>query len=193
MIVLPLVALLPVSVFSFLGGLALGNTRRELSMLPPEKRSPLPGVPGKAWGRFVSIMVVAPRRTVSSRGRLGYFGMDARRLADVGFMTAPRKATVGGETGVWTGSWVAPLSSDAFLGSAPAQYEALSRSMRGLLPRVTPLVGTKIGSRPATLSGLLAAGHLAGEAGVVGWASDPAVRAKFRATTANFERANGIF
>jgi len=39
----------------------------------------------------------------------------------------------------------------------------------------------------------LAAGHLAGEAGIESWVSDPAVRAKFKATTAKFDKANGIF
>jgi hypothetical protein len=190
---LPLLALVPVSVLSFLGGLSLGTSRRGLSMLPPERRSPLPSVPALAWEKFVTVMVVAPRGHASPRGRLGYFGLDARRLADVGFMSEPRKATIGGETGVWVGSWVAPLSGEAFLASAPAQYEALARSMRGLVPVVAPLVGTVVDGRPASLSGLLAAGHLAGREGVRSWAADPVARKKFRATTASFERANGLF
>lgn len=190
---LPLAAIIPFSVLSFLGGLSLGNSRRGMSMLPPEKRSPLPGVPLRSWERFVSIMVVAPRGVVSPRGRMGYFGLDARRLADVGFMSRPRKASVGGELGVWTGTWVEPLSEAGFLGSAAAQYEAFARSMRGLLPRVAPLVGKTVDGRRASLSGLLAAGHLAGTSGVASWAADPEVRQKFRATTENFRRANDLF
>lgn len=190
---LPILALVPVSVFSFLGGLSLGTSRRGLSMLPPERLSPLPGVPGRSWRRFVSVMVIAPRSTMTPRGRLGYFGLDARRLVDVGFMSDARKATIGGETGVWTGKWVAPLSDKIFLASAPAQYEAFARSMRCLIPTVAPIVGKTIEGQRASLSGLLAAGHLAGRTGVITWAADPSVRQKFQSTTANFNRANGLF
>lgn len=188
----PLV-LIPVSIFSFLGGAMLGRSRRNLSMLKPEKGSPLPGVPLSAWSRFVAVMVVAPKKTVSPRGRMGSFGFDARRLADVGFMDKPRKITVGGETGVWTGDWKQPLSTDKFLDSTAAQYEAFSRSMRRMAPKVGAFVGCNIDGVPATLSGLLGVGHLAGEAGVAGWVKDPETRKKFKNTTANFHRTNGVF
>jgi hypothetical protein len=186
-------ALVPAAVFSFLGGISLGKSRKGLSMLPPDRGSPLPGVSRGGWVRFVRVMVVSPKQAMTSRGRMGYFGLDARRLADVGFMRGARKATVGAETGVWTGEWVSPLTLEGFLGSAPAQHEALARSCRRLAPRVARHVGEVIDGRRASLSGLLAAGHLAGEAGIESWVSDPAVRKKFRATTANFHRANEIF
>lgn len=185
--------LIPVGVFGFLGGAAFGTSRRGLSMLPPEKPSPLRGVPKLSWEKFVSVMVVAPKTAATPRGRLGMFGMDARRLADVSFMRSPRKVTVGGVPGVWSGEWVAPLSRDAFLASTPAQYEAFARSMRRMSPKVAKMVGLTVSGKKCTLSGLLAAGHLAGEDGVESWVADPAVREKFKATTANFDRANGIF
>ena len=186
--------LLPTAIFAFLSGVALvGKSRKGLSMLPPDRTSPLPGIPGGAWERFVSVMVVSPRDHVTPRGRLGLFGLDARRLSDVGFMTLPRKTTIGAEQGVWTGEWISPLDSKKFLASPEAQYEAFSRSMRKLAPHVAGDVGCDINGVRASLSGLLAAGHLAGEAGIKGWVSDPEARKKFRATSANFERANGIF
>lgn len=185
--------LLPVGVFSFLGGAALTTSRRGLSMLPPERPSPIRGVPALSWEKFVTVMVVAPKRHTTPRGRFGMFGMDARRLADVGFMANPRKAVVGAEQGVWTGEWVPPLSGDKFLSSTPAQYEAFARSMRRMAPSVSKLVGLPVGPARCSLSGLLAVGHLAGEAGVKSWVAEPAVREKFKATTANFERANGLF
>jgi hypothetical protein len=185
--------IIPVAVFSFLGGAVLGRSRRGLSMLPPERQGPLPGVPIAAWRRFVTVMVVRPRSDVGPRGRLGYFGLDARRLADVGFMRGAHKERVGDEVGTWVGEWVPPLSRESFLASAGAQHEALARSTRRMLPKVLPHVGREIDGRRATLSGLLAAGHLAGEEGLGSWAADATVRRKFRATTANFERANGIF
>jgi len=169
------IALIPVTIFSFLGGIVLGKSRKGMSMLPPDRASPLPGVSRGAWSRFVTLMVVAPK-TACSRGRMGYFGLDARRLADVGFMSGARKTTVGGQSGVWAGEWVAPLSTEKFLASAPAQYEAFSRSMRRMVPAVAPMVGVVVDGRRASLSGLLGVSHLAGTRGVVSWASDPAVR-----------------
>jgi hypothetical protein len=187
------IALLPVGIFSFLGGAVLMRSRKGMSMLPPEKQGPLPGVPLMSWSRFIAIMAVAPKKTMSPRGRMGAFGLDARRLADVGFMEKPRKATVGSETGVWTGDWKAPLTTEKFLGSTPAQYEAFKRSMRLMTPKVGAFVGANIDGVKATLSGLLGVGHLAGEAGVESWVKNPDVRRKFKATTANFTRANNIF
>lgn len=187
------IALIPVSIFSFLGGAVLLRSRKNLSMLPPEKQGPLPGVPIAAWTRFISIMAIVPKKTVTPRGRMGAFGLDARRLADVGFMEKPRKATVGGETGVWVGEWKAPLSTEKFLNSTPAQYEAFKRSMKIMAPKVGSFVGADIGGVKATLSGLLGVGHLAGEAGVESWVKNEDVRRKFKATTANFIKTNNIF
>lgn len=185
--------LIPVGIFAFLGGAFLGRTRKGLSMRPSSKDGPLQAIPLANWGRFVSVMVVAPRDKVTPRYRLGTFGMDTRRLADVGFMVEPRKATVGNEAGVWVGKWKAPLTTDKFLGSMPAQYEAFKRSMSKMIPAVSGLVGHEVDGVRCTLSGLLAVGHLAGEGGVKGWTEDPTVRARFKATTANFTKANGIF
>jgi len=185
--------LLPVGLFGFLGGAAFCTSRKGLSMLPPEHPSPLPGVPHLAWEKFVAVMVVSPKNAATPRGRLGMFGMDARRLSDVGFMSRPRKTSVGDETGVWTGEWRTPLTREKFLASSPAQYEAFARSMRRMVPKVSRMVGLPVSGSPCTLSGLLAAGHLAGEDGIASWVADPAVREKFKATTANFNRANGLF
>lgn len=184
--------LIPIGIFGFLGGAALGRSRRGLSMLPPS-RSPIRGIPASSWERFVSVMVVAPRSTITPRGKWGMFGMDARRLADVGFMKSPRKVVIGSEVGVWSGEWMAPLDAPKFLASSPAQYEAFSRSVRQMAPSLSGLVGLPVDGVRASLSGLLAAGHLAGETGVRSWVADPKVREKFKATTANFARANGIF
>jgi hypothetical protein len=185
---------IPVSIFSFLGGALLGrSSRKGLSMLPPAKEGPLPGIPLIRWERFITIMAVAPKRQITPRGRMGMFGMDARRLADVNFMDKPRKVTMGSETGVWTGEWKSPLSQETFLASTPAQYEAFKRSMKQMAPKISGFVGRNIDGRPATLSGLLGVGHLAGESGVEGWVKDPTTRKRFKSTTENFLRTNGIF
>ena len=119
--------------------------------------------------------------------------MDARGLSDVGFVRNAHKAAVGSEAGVWVGEWVAPLDGPKFLASAPAQYEAFSRSMRKLAPAVAPHVGKVVDGRRASLSGLLGAGHLAGENGIASWVASPEARRRFAATTTSFERTNGIF
>lgn len=187
------IVLLPVSIFSFLGGAILGRSRKNLSMLPPTKEGPLRGVPMLSWEKFITIMAISPKRTITPRGRMGAFGLDARRLADVGFMTRPRKTTVGGETGVWTGEWNSPLTTEKFLESTPAQYEAFRRSMRAMAPKVGRFIGYSVDGARATLSGLLGVGHLAGEAGVESWVRDPETRRRFKATTARFAQANNIF
>jgi hypothetical protein len=188
------ISILPISIFSFLGGALLGrSSRKNLSMLPPGKMGPLPGIPLYSWSRFVAIMAMAPKTTSTSRGRMGTFGLDARRLADVGFMSKARKAAMNGETGVWVGEWKSPLSTEKFLASTPAQYEAFKRSMRGLAPAVGAFVGADIDGVKATLSGLLGVGHLAGEAGVASWVKNPEIRRKFATTTKNFHATNNIF
>lgn len=185
------IILLPVGVFSFLAGAAFGRSRKELSMLKPS--SPLPGVPLIHWERFVTIMAVAPKRHVTPRHRFGAFGLDARRLSDVGFMEKPRKTTIGGEAGVWTGEWKKPLTTKKFLDSMPVQYLAFKRSVTKMIPKVTGLVGAKIDGKECTLSGLLGVGHLAGEAGVESWVKNPEMRNRFTATTQKFNQTNGIF
>ena len=187
------IILLPISIFSFLMGAVLGRSRKNLSMLPPSKEGPIQGVPTVSWERFVTIMAIAPKSAISPRGRMGAFGLDARRLADVGFMENPHKATIAGEAGVWTGEWKKPLTTEKFLESTPAQYEAFKRSMRAMTPTVGAFVGADIDGVKASLSGLLGVGHLAGEAGVSSWVKDPDVRKRFKATTAKFNQANGIF
>lgn len=184
--------LVPVGILSFLGGAALFVSRRGLSMTKP-REEPLPGVPVVAWNRFVAVMVTRPRGMVGPRGRTGMFGMDARRLRDVGFMSAARKAEVGGEAGVWVGSWAPPLTGEKFLQSTPLQYEAFRRSMSRMAPRVSGLVGRTVDGARCSLSGLLGVGHLAGEEGIRSWVEDPAVRKRFASTTKNFTRCNGIF
>ena len=185
--------MIPIGIFAFLGGAVFGRSRKGLSMTVPKKGSPIDGVPLLKWERFVTVMAVTPRQRVTPRYRLGTFGMDARRLSDVGFMVTPRKATVGGEAGVWIGEWKKPLTTDKFLGSMPAQYVAFKRSMSRLAPRVSGFVGAEVDGTKCSLSGLLGVGHLAGEAGIESWVKNPDVRKRFKSTTANFNRTNGIF
>lgn len=186
---LPLIAL-PVGLIGLLTGAALATGRRGLTMLP---KSPIKGVVLVSWTRFTTTMARHPRGGKTSRGRLGAFGMDGRRLADVGFMTTPKKVTVGSETGVWVGEWKKPLSEELYLKSLPAQYASFKRSMVTMAPKIQGFVGAKIDGKTATLSGLLGVGHLAGEQGVASWVKDAGIRKKFAKTTETFHLTNGIF
>ena len=184
------IVILPIGLIGFLTGLSLGTGRKGLSMLP---KSPLPGIAQGAWLRYTIIMARRPRNWQSPRGQLGTFDMDARRLADVKLMEAPRKATIGRETGVWTGEWKAPLSEAIYLKSLPLQYVSFTRSMTAMVPKVNKFVGAKVDGKVCTLSGLLGVGHLAGESGVESWVKDAKVREKFKKTTDTFNLVNGVF
>lgn len=186
---LPLV-IIPASLVSFLVGLALAQGHSGLTMMP---QSPLPGVLLVRWLRFTRRMARYPRDYESPRGHLGTFGMDPRRLYDVGLTHAPRKTTVGREAGVWTSEWRSPLTKEKYLSSTPLQYESFKRSVAGMVPAAEELVGSDADGERCTLSGLLGVGHLAGAAGIASWVKDPLARKKFARTTAAFKLTNGIF
>lgn len=186
----PVIAI-PAAILAFLAGAAVfGPGRRGLSMLKPEAA---PDVIIIRWRRFRTIMARHPRDFRSPRGHYGMYGMDMRRLADVGFCEAPKKTTVGSESGVWSGAWKAPVTEAEFLGSEELQETAFARSMNRLAPRLASLVGTEVDGQKCSLSGLLAVGHHAGEKGVLGWVKSAEMRKKFSNTTEAFQRANNIF
>jgi hypothetical protein len=178
----------------FLAGASIfGPGRKGLTMLPPARMSPLRGVILLRWTRFVTTMARSPANYSSPRGRHGMFGMDMRRLSDVGFVKKPRKAEINGECGVWTGEWTPPLSTKVYLASKPVQYESFKRSMIRLAPKAQKYVGTKVDGAVCSLSGLLGVGHHAGESGIESWVKNPETRKKFSATTQTFNLVNGIF
>jgi hypothetical protein len=181
---------IPISIGSFLAGVAFTTPRKGLSMLP---KSPLPKVTLVLWSRYVGRMARYPKSYMSPRGRMGAFGMDARRLADVGFCESPRKTTIGREVGVWTADFRMPISKEVYLASLPLQYASFKKSMRKMQPAAVRFVGAEVDGAHCTLSGLLGVGHHAGEAGIESWVKDPKVRERFKATTDTFKRVNGIF
>lgn len=178
----------PAAIGGFLTGASLlAPSRAGLSMLP---KSPIKGVILISWSRFVTRMARQPRGYVSPRGRYGMFGMDMRRLSDVGFATNPRKA---GDQGIWVGDWKEPLSETVYLSKSPTQYESFKRSMVALVPKAEQFVGVMVDGAQCSLSGLLGVGHHAGENGIASWVKDPSVRERFKATTQTFNHVNGLF
>lgn len=185
------ILMIPVALAGFFFGKKLGAKHATATTSGGD--APVPGVSLAAWADFVAKMEVAPKSHVSVRGRLGAFQMDARRLADVGAMTRAWKGRRGAEAGVWVGQWCDGLSEASFLGSMPAQYAVLVRSMRTAAPKVAGFVGRDVDGRKATLSGLLGVCHVAGERGVAGFIEEPEVRRQFSGTMGMFARTNGIF
>lgn len=175
----------------FAGAFTTGKKKPEVEITPL-------GLPLEPWERFVAVMAVYPKGHVDKRYKLGAFGMDARKLKDVGAMTTACKGVYGTEEGVWMGKWTPGLTEAAFLGSMPLQYAVFVRSMLAAAPKVSRFVGVLVvgvgaEERDCTLSGLLGVAHAAGEAGVESWVSDPAIRRRFKRTTDTFVRTNGIF
>ena len=184
---LPIV--IPIGIIAFLTGVGVAARGSQSTT----RDSPVKGVVYVRWLRFTRAMARHPLSYDSPGGRMGAFGLHTRRLADVGLASDPHKTTVGGEVGVWTADWKAPLSKAGFLRSAPLQYEAFRRSVVDMVPKVSGLVDTDVGGAKCTLSGLLGVGHMAGIAGVGEWVRDAKVREKFQKTTDVFNQTNGIF
>lgn len=180
---------IPAGLIGLLAGVGLAQAGGPPSMLP---KSPLRGVSVRSWVIFTTRLARHPRGHVTSRGQLGTFGLDPRRLVDVGLAASASKTDVGG-TGKWAAAWKSPSSEAEFLGSLPLQYEAFKRSCLGLSEVVGDLVGTEVDGTRCSLSGLLGAGHAAGAASVRSWVKNPAERAKFLGTTTTFKLTNGIF
>ena len=185
--------MLPLAIGTALLGYALGRRSGARASGSAGPAAPLPGVGASAWESFVARMATAQKGHVSERARLGTFQMDARRLADVGAMRRAWKGTRGGVAGVWVGEWCEGLTEDSFLGSMPLQYAVFVRSIRAAAPKVSPLVGSEVEEKKASLSGLLGVSHVAGIRGVEGFVMDPGVRARFPSTAEVFRRTNGIF
>jgi hypothetical protein len=182
---------IPAAIGGLLTGAALfGPGRKGLTMLP---QSPIKGIVLIKWTTFVRTMARHRPNYCSPRGRYGMFGMDMRRLADVGFATNPRKGSKQNECGVWIGDWKEPLSEEVYIASQPVQYVSFRKSMVAMVPKAEQFVGFKVDGTECTLSGLLGVGHHAGESGIESWVKDPAVRQRFKATTEAFNLTNKIF
>ena len=159
-------------------------------MLP---QSPIKGVILVKWTNFVRTMARHDPQYTSPRGRFGMFGMDMRRLSDVGFARNAKKSNLGDEYGVWVGEWRAPLTKDIYVETPAVQYVSFKRSMVAMIPKAEQFVGAKVDGATCTLSGLLGVGHHAGESGIESWVKSKEVRNRFQNTTDTFNLTNGIF
>ena len=169
---------------------------KTLAATPGERNmaSQIPEASDASWTRFVELMAGNNAfATVSSRGDLGLFQMSPRRLADLGYVTNPRKDA----RGTWTGDWVAPYSREKYLSDGKLQYESFVKATRAdreaILAHHRDAIGRALAGKVATLSGLLGATRQAGLRGLATWLAAAADRVKFPQTTGAYLRANGMF
>ncbi len=177
----------------------LGEALLEKAQKAPDRsaaskgpESPWKEVSDADWRAFIKAMAVGKPNTVSPRGSIGIFQMTVRRLADFGLMRNPRKT---GADGVWTADWA--IDPKRFMSDPALQYKVFEKSMSQyrslILERYRAAIGTSFEGKQATLSGLLAVAHHAGAEGLAKWLKNDPPRSKFKATTAAYARANGIF
>lgn len=126
----------------------------------------LSGVSDRAWTEFVRRMAVAPLSAVSPSNALGMFELSVRRLADLGIVGSLVRTTKDNRT-IWCADFIAPMTSDKFLKSAKAQYQALARSMRDYADRIAS--GEVARDPRISLAGALAILHRGGPSGLKTW------------------------
>lgn len=161
-------------------------------------RSPFPKVPDAKWTRFVNCSKTASPYLVTASFNFGLFGFGVRRLCDLRLMSKPQQIEFKGKR-VWSADWVAPWTLKRFLVDTASQYRLFVASNVDygsrivLTPKLRQCLGAVIDGQKVTLSGLLAVCHKAGFVGAQSWVGSQRDRQKFAATTAAFNRCNGIF
>ena len=152
----------------------------------PALRSPLPGVPDRAWATFVFVLETQPLSAISDSNGLGCFEMRPRRLGDLGMMTSLR-AVRRRSRQVFEGTFVLPLTLERFLRDPLLQYGALRRSLER---HDGEDVAKKALPEGVTRAGALALRHRGGPGALSGWAGGSP---RFPRTEELFLKANGIF
>lgn len=160
----------------------------DAAFAPSAIPSPLDGVSSEKWTAFVRAMLTAPLSAVSASNALGLFEMMPRRLGDLGLVTGlARTRSPRSKRTIWTGRFVAPLTSDHFLKSPEVQYRVFEQSIVDYATRIAD--GEIEKDAEMTLSGALAILHRCGPRGLQTWAKGE----RFPATVRAYERAAGIF
>lgn len=170
--------------------------RRKAELVAKAPPPPIPGINAAAWTTFAK-KLKGPNAI--RYGAYGVFAMSVRRLADLGLVKDVKRVK-DPKTGrpVWTGTWVAPMTQQAYMSSLSTQYKAFAKSMalyaalykkaRAARPQV---YAKAAGGKPLTMSGFLALAHRAGGRGALSAVALPSKR--FPQTWGFALRANGIF
>lgn len=177
---------------------ALQKEARSAAVAHPDTTFPSPwnNLDREKWNQYVSVMMGRDSKAITPSYYLGLFGFGMRRLVDIGLARNARRGMYDGRK-VWIADWVAPLTLEKFLGDADFQYKAFVKAtdqdIKRIKEELPELVGSTLEGKPVTYSGLLAVIKQAGFDGLRAWAADPKLRHEHAGTTAQFNRANGIF
>lgn len=161
-------------------------------------KSPFPGVADVAWSTFVHAIRGADPKAITPAYFLGMFGFGMRRLVDLGLATNPHRGDFKGKQ-VWLADWIPSLQPgpDKFLSDPDLQYRTFAKSMlaygKQIAREMPEAVGSTLDGQTVTLSGLLAVAKQAGFDGLKTWAASEEARTRYRTTTEQFEKLNGVF
>lgn len=131
--------------------------------------------------------------TVSEQGRIGLFGVGARRLAELGYMSKVQKIPWGESKEIFMGEFFPPLTLEKFLCAPLVQVQVFEQDMKERCDAIHRGELSSFISSEVTLSGILALTHSAGIKGALSWLLNGEDAEKFPNTTQNFARANGVF
>lgn len=152
-------------------------------------KSELAGVSNEAWTEFVFAMKVQALDMVSPSNGLGMFDLRFKRLADLGLVeNLHYKRDIITNRSVQVADWVLPLTKEAFLKSASAQYRVFTTSMRAYYGEIcSGKLRLISGMSP---SGALAILHRGGRAALAKW-GDP--EEQFESTRELYRATKGVF
>lgn len=149
--------------------------------------SQLPGVSDERWTQFVERMMTSKFDAVSDSNAVGAFEMMPRRLADLGLVERLARSKSPAGRIVYVAEFVPPMTSDRFLRSPEAQYDAFCASMRDYDARMS---SGEIARDPSmSRSGALALLHRCGPKGLETWRAGE----RFDNTKKIYENTAGIF
>lgn len=162
-----------------------------------------PDANDRQWRRFVKRLSVQDFEEISDSGKIGRFGIGARRLQVLGLMsdvklTETQLPDNDGAISMYMGKFVSPLSLKRFLSNPPVQYNVFKTSMTEYRDAIVKggmgkLIGKNIGGEILTMSGLIGLASQAGIKGAKSWIAKPQERERFPHTTQTFLETNGIF
>jgi hypothetical protein len=144
------------------------------------------------WTNYVTSQRGGKLNTITAGYSLGIWLMGMRVLQDLGYAKNVKLQDYKGKQ-VFMGDWVSPHSLQGFLNNAALQYEAFRRMTENHAKYIKAKHGALIDNSEGriSLSGLLAVAKQAGLKGMDEWIAKPETRKP--ATTAQFDKANGIF
>ena len=161
-----------------------------------------PDASDKQWREFIRTLATQEIEEVSANGKMGTFGIGARRMKDLELMTDVKLQEFQDEDGesinMYMGKFILPLTLERFLQSPKIQYNVFKTSIAEyrdsiIKNKMRDLIGKNVGGEILTMSGLIGLTSQAGIKGAKSWIARPEERERFPHTTQTFLETNGIF